>query len=246
MSAHAVPRPTLSSSTRAANSAAPVHGQQLPLPRSRRVRISVKAPLSSPRRCLLQQSRLPLQQGVLVPPPPVRGSCHTPHSCSAAHPPPRASLPPPPVTAFETRGERADNASSAAAAALRLQLRADTCVHAASRLQPLHRSAHRRSAQRRQSESKNAGDGGGIVARQSTLHVGGWFTLTGAEGRGCARCKRQPAHAAVHTMQTCTGARDAPMAAVHRRRLTSDGAAAGGGGGGGCAVSGSRRTRWSS
>ena len=99
--------------------------------------------------------------------------------------------------ALETRGERADNASSAAAAALRLQLRADTCAHAASRLQPLHRSAHRRSAQRRQSESKNAGDGGGIVARQSTLHVGGWFTLTGAEGRGCARCKRQPAHAVV-------------------------------------------------
>ena len=54
--------------------------------------------------------------------------------------------------------------------------------------------------------------------------------MTGAEGRGCARCKRQPAHAAVHTMQACTGARDAPMAAVHRRRLTSDGAAACGGG----------------
>ena len=42
--------------------------------------------------------------------------------------------------------------------------------------------------------------------------------MTGAEGRGCARCKRQPAHAAVHTMQACTGARHAPMAAVHRRQ----------------------------
>ena len=42
--------------------------------------------------------------------------------------------------------------------------------------------------------------------------------MTGAEGRGCARCKRQPAHAVVHTMQACTGARHAPMAAVHRRQ----------------------------